>query len=353
MKIDSKILICYNSPVSIFPIYNGKPSQKGKQQNDLSESGIIKEISLIKNSLKERFSNVETFAVDRNVERTIKKISKISPHIIFNFIESIDGVASYEYCMAGVYQLLGINFTGNTPPCLGNCLNKTKTKLILKSFNINTPDSLTLDKKDIIKEGNFNLKYPLILKPAREDASIGISEFSVVNNFIELKKQLAFLRRTYNQEVIVEEYIDGRELNVAVLGDMILPISEIQFNGLPVHFPKIVTYEGKWIADSIYYNNTKPKCPTVIDASTKRKVEKIALLTFQAMDCRDYARIDIRLTKNKVPFVIEVNPNPDISMDSGFVRAANAGGISYSEMLYKIATFALERKNHDSQCKAS
>ncbi len=353
MKTDSKILICYNSPVSIFSVYSGKPSHEGVLLNDLSESGLSHEVELIKGYLEEQFTTVHSLAVDLDVERTMKEITKYSPDIIYNFVEAVEGIASYEYCMAGVYQLLGVNFTGNTPSSLGNCLNKTRTKLILKSYGINSPRSLTLSKKDVVTEENLKLKYPLILKLANEDASIGISELSVVNNYTELKKQLRFLRKTYNQEVIVEEYIEGRELNVAVLGNNVLPVSEIKFNGLPDHLPKIVTYEGKWIAASSYYENTKPKCPTRLDKRTKKKVEEIALLTFRAMGCRDYARVDIRLDKNKEPYVIEVNPNPDISTDSGFARAAAAAGISYSQLLNTIANFALERMKNDTQSKAS
>jgi D-alanine-D-alanine ligase len=202
------------------------------------------------------------------------------------------------------------------------------------------------------------LSFPVILKLLNEDASIGISEFSVVKNFLQLKKQLNFLLRTYKQEIIIEEYIDGRELNVAVLNDIVLPISEIKFTGLPKGLPKIVTYDGKWISNSIYYENTKPKCPAILNKITKNKIEKIALESFEALNCRDYARVDIRL-KDKSLYVVEVNPNPDISFDSGFARAASAAGISHQELLVTIANFALSRhqafsrKKHDTETKAS
>jgi D-alanine-D-alanine ligase len=165
--------------------------------------------------------------------------------------------------------------------------------------------------------------------------------------------QLEFLITTYNQNIIAEEYIDGRELNVAVLGDKVLPISEIEFKGLPEGLPKIVTYDGKWIEDSVYYENTKPKCPTDLDSRIKQKVETIALQAYYALGCRDYARIDIRLDENGIPFVIEVNPNPDISSDSGFARAATADGINHSGLLLRIIKFALDRRIHDTQIKAS
>jgi D-alanine-D-alanine ligase len=352
MKRHEKILICYNSPVSLFPVYNGKPSNKSLPQNDLSESGFTREIQKIKSALSEKFSRVETLAVDRDLNRTINGIISSSPDLIFNFVESVEGIASYEYCNAGIYELLQVPYTGNYPSALGNCLNKERAKSILRSYDIPTPESFIIKAGDRFNKGAFNLKYPVILKLLNEDASIGISELSVVDNLEKVTKQLNFLRKTYKQDVIIEEYIDGRELNVAILGERVLPVSEIRFNGLPEGLPKIVTYDGKWMENSIYYNNTIPQCPAKLEKKILKRIETIALDAFNAMSCRDYARVDIRLNEQNEPFVIEVNPNPDISTDSGFVRAASAAGINYSALLHTIAGFALSRRQHDKKIKA-
>ena len=205
-----------------------------------------------------------------------------------------------------------------------------------------TPNSLP-------SRDDFTLKFPVIVKLLREDASIGISEFSVANDFDSALNRIKYLLENYKQEILVEEYIDGRELNVSILGGKVLPISEITFDGLPKAFPKIVTYEAKWSPESIYYKNTIPKCPAIISDNIRERIEKTALEAFNAMDCRDYARVDVRLSKRNVPYVIEVNPNPDISPDAGFVRSAQAAGYSYSELLKLIASFALKRKNYDTQ----
>jgi len=353
MKENSKIMICYNSPVSVFSIYNGNPSEKKSDINDLSESGFSKEISTIKKSLQEYFTDVKTFAIDGNVERSIAKIIEYSPDAILNFVESVDGISTYEYCMAGLFEILKVEFTGNQPLCLGNCLNKWRTKDILRANDIKTPRALVIDKSGSISEKSFTLKFPVILKLMTEDASIGISQYSVVKNFNDLKKHVEFLAVTYKQDILAEEYIYGRELNVAILGNRALPISEIEFEGLPEGLPKIVTYDSKWVADSVYYENTKPKCPAELNARTKKRIEMIALQAYKALACRDYARVDIRLNENGIPFVIEVNPNPDISSDSGFARAAAADGISHSELLFTIINYALNRRINDTQTKAS
>ncbi len=353
MKDHSKILICYNSPVSVFSIYNGKPTDEQSEINDLSESAFSKEINSIKKSLQQYFTDVKTFAIDSNVERIVTTINQYSPDVILNFVESVDGISTYESCMAGLFELLKVEFTGNLPLCLGNCLNKWRAKDILRANNINTPKAFVIGQFDNVSKESFTLKFPVILKLLTEDASIGISEYSVVKNFDDLKKHVEFLSATYKQDIIAEEYIDGRELNVAILGNKVLPISEIEFKGLPEGLPKIVTYDGKWIADSVYYENTKPKCPADLDAQTKKRIETIALQTFNVLGCRDYARVDIRLDENGIPFVIEINPNPDISSDSGFARAAAAEGMSHSELLLTITKFALNRRINDTQTKAS
>ncbi len=235
---------------------------------------------------------------------------------------------------------------------MGNCLNKERTKEILCSNGIKTPRAITLTPKSKFTNKDINLNYPLIIKLVDEDASIGISENSVVNNYKELKKHFTFLSETYKKNLIVEEYIVGRELNCAVLGDKVLPISEIDFTGLPENLPKIVTYDGKWIEDSTYYNHTKPICPAKLDSEIKKQIEATAIHAYNVLKCRDYARVDVRLANDGTPYVIEVNPNPDVSSDSGFARAAAASGKSYSELLSTITDFALQRKKNDTKNKA-
>jgi D-alanine-D-alanine ligase len=354
MKENAKILICYNSPVSVFTVYNGKLNDESAKVNDLSEKNFVNELAKVEQSLSKNFKEVKSLAVDRNVQVAINNINSYNPDIIYNFVESVEGIASYEYCMAGLFELLGYEITGCPPITLGNCLNKARAKAILKSRGILTPEYRTLKKTKRFTEKEIKLRYPMILKLMNEDASIGISEFSVVKNYSELRKQFAFLVETYKQDMILEEFIIGRELNVAVLGGKVLPISEINFGGLPDEFPKIVTYDGKWTEGSVYYNHTKPICPADLPERLKKKIQTIALASYDAMNCRDYARVDIRLSNESEPYVIEVNPNPDISSDSGFARAASADGMSYDDLLNTIANFAfIRKKKNDSKAKAS
>lgn len=349
MNPEQKILICYNEPVRFYDNYIGKDITDSTDDTDLSEREFLKQIEFIKKSLKKRYISVETLAVNSDIKSAMKKILSYSPDIIFNFVESVEGNANLESYVAGMFDLLGIPYTGNGPVSLGNCLIKSRTKQILQSHGIRTPKHTIIEVNNYPDKNHFKLKFPVILKLAREDASIGISEHSVVNNLAELHERLKYLFSNFTQEVLAEEYIDGRELNVAILGDRILPISEIRFDGLPDQFPKIVTYEAKWSPESVYFKNTVPVCPSVLNKALRQKVEKMAIEAFEALECRDYARVDIRLNHKNIPYVIEINPNPDISPDTGFVRSAGAAGINYEELLFNIAALALKRTKYDTQ----
>ena len=351
MDRNSKILICYNEPAKFYENYIGKDISSSSEIIDTSENDTANHLSEVISCLQNYYDNIEVLAVNHKIESFLSKIKNYSPDVIFNLVESVNGVSNYEAYVAGLYEILAIEYTGNTPFCLSTCLDKAKTKQILRSFGIKVPACYVAAHGEKISEGNFKLKFPVILKLLKEDASIGISEFSVVNSYEEINKRLKFLFKNYKQDVLIEEYINGRELNVAVLGGEALPVSEIDFTGLPKDFPKIITYEGKWSPESIYFKFTNPVCPANINDNLKEKITAVAKQAYRIMNCRDYARIDIRVSKSGAPYVIEVNPNPDISSDAGFPRAAAAAGISYPELLNTILSYAFKRKTHSAKVK--
>ncbi|MCF8261389.1 MAG: ATP-grasp domain-containing protein [Melioribacteraceae bacterium] len=345
MKENKKILICYNEPDCLYENYTGKETN-GSNSIDLSETSFGDDLLIIKDLLLKRFENVKLLPFTSNIVETGRSIQNFSPDAIINFVESIGGDANYESAAAGLLEILQYGFSGNTSICLGNSLHKKRAKQILKSFNINTPNYKYLTKSNNKEISNIQLDFPLIVKPAREDASIGISENSVVFDLNSLSKQINYIFKEFNQDVLVEEYIEGREFNAAILGNKVLPISEIMFQGLSKNLPNIVTYEGKWDPESEYYKSTIPSCPAQISDSLKETIERIAVDAFHALGCRDYVRIDIRVNQDNIPFVIEVNPNPDISIDSGFARSCKAAGISYEELINQLTNFALDRNEY-------
>jgi D-alanine-D-alanine ligase len=222
------------------------------------------------------------------------------------------------------------------------CLNKMRTKQILVANGVVTPKYQVFSSAS--QHLNPELRFPLFVKPVQEDASVGITNESHVNNKLELLKRVEYVTTHYNQPALVEEYIDGREINVAVMGNgpkaEPLPVSEILFD--LKDGPNIVNYDAKWVEDSPAYKGTVGICPADLPSNVEAAVKKAALDTYRIMGCHDYARVDFRLREG-IPYVLEVNPNPGINRDSGFPRSCAKAGFEYEEMIERILRFALER----------
>jgi len=313
---------------------------------DLSEVGVLKEREDVANALNELGFRTSLFNASDDVRALLTFLSEEKPDLIFNLVEGLGEKAIHEMHIAGMYELLGIPYTGSSSVTLGLCLNKIRTKEILSHHHIPTPKFFLCERAHRLKFEHLGVQFPLIVKPSREDASIGIENKSLVESFDDLQQQIEYVNTTFHQAAIVEEYIDGRELNVAVIGNteiVALPISEIDFSELPNGFPKIVTYNAKWMKGTPEYDGTNGKCPAELLSDVEQRVKEIAMQAFRIMECRDYARVDIRLTKKNEPFVLEVNPNPDICDEAGFIRSVRTAGISYTEIIGKIVSYALER----------
>jgi D-alanine-D-alanine ligase len=179
-----------------------------------------------------------------------------------------------------------------------------------------------------------------------EDASLGINSSSICHDVSQLECQAAYIHDIYRQEALIEEYLDGREFNVSILGERapeVLAISEIDFSGLPDGEPRIVSYRAKWDEDSQIFRGTMPVCPAEIGKRLENRIKQIALRAYMAVGCRDYARVDMRSDARGNLYVLEVNPNPDIAPTAGFARAGRAAGYSYTDLILRISQFAVER----------
>jgi len=319
--------------------------RNGQQHVDLSEMGVLEEMEDIKAALNSLGYKTSIFNVDGDTFRLIDYLRAEKPDLIFNLVECVENESTQEMNVAGIYELLKIPYTGANPLTLGLALSKPRVKEILTFHGIKTPKFQVFKTADKVVL-NENLGFPLIVKPSREDASVGIAEDSVVYTLNELRRRVRYVYQEFDQPVLVEEYIEGRELNVAIMGykkPIALPISEIDFSGLEENMHKIVSYEAKWVHGTVAYDGTRGVCPALLSPSLEARVKDIALQCFDIFGCRDYARIDFRLTKEGVPYVLEVNPNPDISDDAGFARSARTYGLSFPEIVGKIIESALER----------
>lgn len=253
-----------------------------------------------------------------------------------------------------ILDLLRIPYTGSTFFTLASCLDKAHTKKILSFHNIPTANFQVFEfageklKKD--------LNFPLIVKPIHEDASIGIKKESVVRDIGQLKERVQYVISNYKQAVLVEKFIIGREVYVGILGSSgnleVLPLSEISFDENLKPTAQICSYEGKWLEDSQEYQTTPVKCPAELDEILEKELIEIAKKSYCLLSCDDYGRIDFRIDQNDRPYVLEVNPNPDISEDAGLSRMATAAGISYNRLIEKIVHSAVAKKHFAKEDQA-
>jgi D-alanine-D-alanine ligase len=284
-------------------------------------------------------------AVRDEIFTVIHWLREVRPDVVFNLCESVYGNSCWEMNIPALLELFQIPYTGSPPLTLGLCQDKGRVKDILISQGIQTPRYQILDRSSAPIQVSL---FPMIVKPLHEDGSLGISKESVVFDERALKKQIRYILDRYDQPALVEEFIDGRELNVSLLETNgktnVLPISEIDYSEFPEGIPKICGYEAKWMPESLEYQRSKPICPASLKEGVEKEIESIASRVFSLFRCRDYARVDLRVSDEDKIYVIEVNPNPDISPQSGLTRSIKAQGMTYAEFIGNLLERALQRR---------
>jgi D-alanine-D-alanine ligase len=285
--------------------------------------------------------------VTSDVLAAMQAIHERRADVVFNLCESIHGDNRFEALLPLLLDLDKIAYTGSSPFALSLALRKDKAKAVLLSRGVPTPRGILLSEEDT---SAVTLPFPLIVKPAREDASVGITSASVVHDADALADRVRHVLRHYRQPALVEEYIDGREIYVSLLGrpgerPQIFPFFEIDFSDMPADRPRIVSFEGKWVEDSVEYRGTRPVRCEGLTPALRARVADAALAAFEAMELRDYARMDVRLTADGTPYIIDVNPNCDLSdLAGGFSKAARAGGLSYKDVILRLVALAFSRR---------
>jgi D-alanine-D-alanine ligase len=290
--------------------------------------------------------NAYTLNIKDNLELMLKNLKDEKPDVIFNFVEIYKDNPRLEMNIVGLFELMEIPYTGAPSTGLANCQNKILAKRLLSSAGIRIPHFFIVYAKST--RYPHQLKYPLLVKPAFEDASVGIENESIVSNVNQLRKRIEHVLKQFNQPALVEEFIEGRELNVAVMGDKklrVLPISEIDFSAMPDHLYNIVSFQAKWDPHHESYHKTIPICPAPLPKNIEKRAKELAFRAFKVMGCRDYARVDMRLSRENKLYVLEVNPNPDITEGAGFMRSAQHAGMTYAKALKRIVKYALGRTN--------
>jgi D-alanine-D-alanine ligase len=253
---------------------------------------------------------------------------------VFNLCEGLGGQGSEEHLAAAAVELLGLPLTGARALTLGLCCRKDLVNAVLRAAGFSVPDWA-------VARAGAPLawrRYPALVKPAAEDASMGIDARSVVRNRQELHAALERGHRRF-ERLLVQQYVDGREFNLALVGDRVLPHSEIRFS-LPAGRPRIVSYAAKWQPGSVDYRGTPPRLLGADEALLGARLTRLAQGVWAAVDGVGYGRVDVRMDGRGRLHVIDVNPNPDLSPDAGLARQAAAADWTYADLIGRIVDLA-------------
>jgi len=311
---------------------------------NINVATVREEYEAIAEALRREDFDVSLLNINEDIQILIDLLSKNPPDVVFNLIEFFRDDPALEHLIVGLFALYGVRYTGADPFTLALCQRKGMTKQLLLANNIPTPRYRLLSEPRL--PGRHGLRYPIIVKPAREDASSGVDKDSVVYNLEQLNERIQKVFKEYNPPVLVEEYIEGRELHVSVLGNdppEVLPIIEFDFSGLPSDHPNIISYDAKWNPLVESFHRVHSVCPADLSAKVEKKVHAAVLDAYRITGCKDYARLDLRLTKENKVFVLEVNPNPDLTESVSFMESAEHFGLTFGETLVRIVEFALSR----------
>jgi D-alanine-D-alanine ligase len=290
---------------------------------------------------------VEPVEVDKRVEPLVSALGHSRPELIVNIAESFGGKSAMESNVAALLNLMGLRYTGSSPSGLILAGDKILAKKVLTFHGIRTPRFATVYRGAL--DWAEELHFPVIVKPPQEDASVGLGSDSVVHDLKQLLERMDALQSEFEQPVLVEEFIEGREFYVGVLGNanaQALPVIELDFSKFPPDRPRIASWEAKWGDDEgggAEFEGTTSIFPDNLPEDLVERLHAVAVDAFHALRLRDYGRIDLRVNEEGEVFVIEANPNCYLERESEFARAAGRGGLDYDALIGRILELASAR----------
>ncbi len=262
-------------------------------------------------------------------------------HVIFNWCEGLDGDPNAYDEVPPVLESLGFAYTGADAWTLAATQNKTVTKDCLVENGVSTPIAKVFSTPDL----DGWARYPAFVKPANEHCSFGITRDSIVDTPEELKSRIEYVIDTWKCDALVEDFIDGPEYNVSIWGNgelKVLPIGAIDYSSFSDYHDRLCSFDAKWNPESDAFRLTAVQCPAPLQPDLQARIEDTAARAYRVMRVRDYGRIDIRV-RDRVPYVLDVNSNPDITMEGGFARSARAAGYDYGRTIARILGYAAHR----------
>ncbi|HKR66420.1 MAG TPA: D-alanine--D-alanine ligase [Thermoanaerobaculia bacterium] len=301
------------------------------------------DIEAISDALRELGHEPSTLAIDGRTQ-TLARLVRHPADLFFNLVESYAGNDTMEMHFAAYLDLIGRKYTGAGPQGSYLAMDKSVAKMIVRYHELYTPYSAVVHKGVVAHAQD--IKFPVIVKPAVEDASKGIDAASVVHTLKDLLERIAYVQEEFESPALLEEYIEGREIYAAILGNdraEALPLVELDLSKLPEGMPKIAGYEVKFDVTTEAYKKTKSAPARDLDEETTERIQQTALTAFRALKLRDYGRIDCRLAENGRVYVLEANPNPWLDPAAEFAMAAKESGKSYTEVIGRIVEEAFKR----------
>jgi len=339
-----------------------------EQEDKIEAEAEGEKVTLVSEQVKEILvnlgHNVRFLAARPEVRQLAAALEKDDSDLIFNLCESLGGVSQHEQNVAALLEVMGKRFTG--APAIGLTLaqDKSLSKKIFYFHGLPYPKFSTIDAGEV--DWSDDLSFPLFVKPSNEDASIGIDSKAIVHNIKELMERISYIQTEFKSPALIEEYIEGREIYIGVLGNEALPLLEWDFSKMPDGHPKFASSEAKWDEDSAY-NDAPQIFPADIPEAVVTRIQEAAVTAFKVLKLRDYGRVDMRVRqsgnakkitkKGAKPeldaptvsidgwefYIIEANPNPYLDRKAEYAMASRKHGLKYAQLIERIVALALER----------
>jgi len=330
-----RVLIVYNEPI----LQAGHPDYE-------SEHEVLHTVEFVAGTLTAAGFGVTRLGVSTDAAALLHTLREQRPDVVFNLFEGSADHGSTEAYVAGLLDWAGVPFTGSPCHTLGLARSKHLTKYLFQGAGLPTPAFLVVDE---LPMPDCPLGWPVIVKPAQQDASIGLDQGSVVTDQERLHDRVSSLLRSYGPPVLVEEFIRGRELNVALVETpdlRMLPISEVLFVDKDPSYWPIVTYDAKWKPGSRDYEATPARYPADVSPKLAERLGELAQRAFHLLGCRHYARVDFRVPPSGKPYLLEVNPNPDFNPTAGFAGGLRSAGLTHEQFTVDLVRAALAHEQH-------
>ena len=319
---------------------------------------VAEEIEQIVQCVRAGGYDAKSINIRDNFDTLLDSVRAERPDVVMNLIEWFHDDLEHETHVPAIFEMINQSYTGNRPLALSLCQKKPHAKSLLAAAGLPVPRGIVVDAGGRAP-ADLALRYPLIIKPAFDDASGGIDAGSVVRDRASLDARVQLVVGDHKMPALVEEFIEGREIHCAILGNhppTPLPLYEMKFKQGGTDndgrvLPNIITYRAKWDPYSKDYYAMEPTCPIPdLEPEISKSIQAIAVRAYQTLGCRDYARVDMRLdTRTGEAFVLEVNPNPDLADGCAFAQCVRASGRTYAEAVQEIVGFALERARSKPQ----